>query len=434
MPHTAASIRRAQRKLQHIVDRDALPVIVTSGTTATGTPCLQITALILTPELRLRLPTTVDDVPVCIVETSTQVRQAGVVTTGKWLLGFFLAHLGRKAYDAVKKKLKLTAIQQLASPYLMEHMARYDRDPDIRGAAARKLLNPRLLRQLLDNERHPVVRSILIGQLPPEALLGLYVGLRDRARKMEIIPHVYDQETYFKLLRNEGDPKLAAQLMPKITNPDYIELLRTHQLTAVREWAVRTLPEMLKLHGDMESNPDKIIDAILSFPTMTPQVQRLLSWVTVPQVFYILVLQHPSMEIKQAALRGLQALRPRDLCKLAADERVIFDLRNAALTLCHGIDLNMVAHLAEADKDARIRAQALSLLEDSPNLDNLLARLAVTETDAVVLTQVVQMAHDLRMLRHLSKRLATLPQAGAVKQLLDARLQRAQGETHASVH
>jgi hypothetical protein len=339
------------------------------------------------------------------------------------LLALFLAHLGSKTYESIKRKLKLRAIESLASPYLLEYMVRHDADPTVRAAAAARLSNPRVIRQLLDNERQAVVRSVLIGRLPPAELLNLYARARgNRLARQEILQHVLDQKTLFECLRHEDDPKLVTTEMTRVTDPIYVDLLRQHSLAAVREWATRILPERLRLRGDMEANPDKILDALLSFATLTPQMQRLLAWVTVPHVFYELILRHPNSEVKQVALRSLAASRPRLLCKLAADERVLFDLRVTALSLCRTQDLDAVAKLAEADHDPRMRAQALSLLSGSPNLEDLVERRAQAETDAVVLLQLVQLTRRRGVLLKLQQRLTTLPAAAPLKDLVATRL------------
>ena len=346
------------------------------------------------------------------------------------LLGVFLLHLGSKAYDVIKRKLKLKAIETLASPYLMEYMVRHDADPTIRAAAARHLSNPRVVRQVLDNERHSVVRSVLMGQLPPAELLLLYARAHgNRPARQEILEHIFDQKTRFECLRYEDDPKIATAQMVKLTDPTYVELMQHHPLAAVREWATRTLPEMLHLHGDMASNPDKILAALLSFPTLTPQARRLLTWVTVPQIFYELIIRHPDEELRYVALRSLAVLRPRMLCKLAADDRVAFDLRLAALSQCAARDLDAVAHLAEVDPDPRMRVQALSLLGQSPNLDDLLTRRAQAETEPVVLLQLVQLANRRGLLVKLRQRLVGLPATAPIRAMVEDRLRELKEET-----
>lgn len=352
-------------------------------------------------------------------------------TAATALLGVLIAHLGSKTYESIKRKLKLRAIESLASPYLMEYMARRDPDPLIRAAAARHLSNPRTIRQLLDNERHSVVRSALIGQLPTQELRNLYAREHgNRVAKQELLQHVFDQQTIFECLRHETDPTIATVQMLRLTDPRYVDLLRQHPLAAVKEWATRILPERLRMRGEMEENPDKILDALLSFPKLTPQMQRLLAWVTVPQIFYELILQHPDSEVKAIALRSIAAQRPRLLCKLTTDERVRFELRVAALSLCHQQDPGLALKLVETDRDPRMRAQALSLLSGHPNLDELLERRAQAETDTGVLLQIVQLTRRVGLLRKLQQRLNAMPLAAPVKALVTDRLRALEEAPH----
>lgn len=323
---------------------------------------------------------------------------------GQALLAVILSKIAVNLYKEVTRRLKLLAMKHLPNQWLMEWIARHDSDPKLRALAVRKIVRPKVLKSILLKEKHPMVRDVALDRLPPRMQASEYISAKTRKAKIKVLAHIVSQETLGFLLSRERDPQMAQKIMGRLADTDLIVKMKNHSLKEVRDWVARSLNAKAKREQVIEKNPKVLMDAILGIKTWDEHIEKLLTWVKDPEMWYNLVLQHPDPKVKEMGLRNIadhQAL----LALLVQNKDQPPALRWDALTLI--ADAKILRHLAES-KDAAVRANAVARLSpiiDADYLDSLL----IGENDLNVLSAAAMVSKNKTLLLQLVDRIKADP-------------------------
>lgn len=307
------------------------------------------------------------------------------------LVGFLIQKIASDLYASISKKIKRMAVKYLHNQFILNFIARHDRDEQIRALAAEKVNSPILLRRLLLKEKKDSVRLAILGRLTTSDAVREYKHSKRKAYKLQLIPMLKTQSGLCESALDESDLGLVKKLLHGVTDPKLIAKLSHHSLSWVEAWSKERL-EWAKRRD--ESPLDMVMRELDPKPSLLLQVHN-------PKELYQIATLHKNTQARMDAISRLEG-NPSYLARVMRSKRMSADARLYAAKLLGGC--RELVTVATTSPNPEMRARAIALLDPKKYADAITSVMKY-EKKSDVLTQAILVTTSENDLAILKKRI-----------------------------